>query len=382
MKNTLWLLVMAVFVGVLGACKQESGSVATLFPVEEGGKWGYIDSTGEMIIAPQFANAFPFHEGKAWVLSSGTGFEFGEGMSNTYNFVEARHFGTSLSGTGVVFSCIDAEGKKLFDTEYNGMKPFFNEGYTPVYKAFNESWGFSDATGKQVVDFQFEGVGFFSNGWAKVETGDFGECNFIDKTGKFISDKEFDSADDFSEGLAAVKVDTLWGYIDATGKMTIPPQFQQAKSFSDGLAQVVLDTLTYFIDNTGNQTIKIEYDAVDDFSEGLARVLTGAKYENFSLTEGKYGFIDKTGKMVIEPQFEIEVSTGMFSFDFKFTGFSNGLALVKQGGKYGFIDKTGKMVIEAKYENAGSFCDGLARAKLNGKWQYINKQGSTVWEKK
>ena len=67
---------------------------------------------------------------------------------------------------------------------------------------------------------------------------------------------------------------------------------------------------------------------------------------------GKYGFIDKTGKEVIPFQYD------------EATYFYDGLALVKEGtirdkknnvtqyGKYGFIDKTNKVVIPIKYEGA------------------------------
>ena len=46
----------------------------------------------------------------------------------------------------------------------------------------------------------------------------------------------------------------------------------------------------------------------------------------------KYGFIDKSGKMVIEPQFD------------NAEPFSEGLAQVEKDGKLGFIDKSGKVV--------------------------------------
>jgi len=44
-------------------------------------------------------------------------------------------------------------------------------------------------------------------------------------------------------------------------------------------------------------------------------------------------------------------------------------------GKYGYVDKTGKEVIPLKYDYADSFREGLARAKLNGKWGYIDRWG-------
>lgn len=41
-------------------------------------------------------------------------------------------------------------------------------------------------------------------------------------------------------------------------------------------------------------------------------------------------------------------------------GFSEGLAAVKKNGKWGFIDETGKVVIDFKYDYAGSFDEGYA----------------------
>lgn len=41
-------------------------------------------------------------------------------------------------------------------------------------------------------------------------------------------------------------------------------------------------------------------------------------------------------------------------------GFSEGLAAVKKNGKWGFIDETGKVVIDFKYDYAGSFNEGFS----------------------
>src|SRR5437868_2238657 len=66
--------------------------------------------------------------------------------------------------------------------------------------------------------------------------------------------------------------------------------------------------------------------------------------------KGKYGYINKTGKVVLPAQFEYSEK------------FYEGLAVVKQGGKRGFIDMTGKMVIPALYDQKtdGYFSEGLA----------------------
>ena len=64
------------------------------------------------------------------------------------------------------------------------------------------------------------------------------------------------------------------------------------------------------------------------FSEGLAAVKI----------DGKWGFIDKSGQVVIQPQFS---KPNLFA---KPSYFFGGLALVWAGEKWGYIDTTGKYV--------------------------------------
>ena len=64
-----------------------------------------------------------------------------------------------------------------------------------------------------------------------------------------------------------------------------------------------------------------------------------------------YGYIDKSGKVVIEPQFDEE------------RAFSEGLAQVEKDGKWGFIDKSGKVVIEPQFDWVSDFSEGLAKVR-------------------
>ena len=60
--------------------------------------------------------------------------------------------------------------------------------------------------------------------------------------------------------------------------------------------------------------------------------------------------------------------------------FSDGLALFKADSGYGYMDATGKIVIDPQYEIANDF-NTLAKVKKNGEdhEQYINKSGQTVY---
>ncbi len=113
-----------------------------------------------------------------------------------------------------------------------------------------------------------------------------------------------------------------------------------------------------YIDTAGRIVINAgAYQRVAGFSEGLAGVyLAGAGW----------GFIDKTGQVAIEPQFEAGGS------------FSEGLAVVVVKGKSGFIDKTGRVVIGPEYDRAYSFSEGVAVAEKGDESYLIDRAGRMV----
>lgn len=78
----------------------------------------------------------------------------------------------------------------------------------------------------------------------------------------------------------------------------------------------------------------------------------------------KYGYIDKTGKIVIEPKFPMALN------------FSDGMALIVENDLYGYIDHAGKIIVEPQYEDAQSFSEGLAAVAKNGRWGTSTKQES------
>jgi len=67
---------------------------------------------------------------------------------------------------------------------------------------------------------------------------------------------------------------------------------------------------------------------------------------------GKVGFMDRSGKTVISPQFD------------EASGFSEGLADVRVGTKFGYIDTKGTVVITPQFDYAGVFRYGRAAVKL------------------
>ena len=102
---------------------------------------------------------------------------------------------------------------------------------------------------------------------------------------------------------------------------------------------------------------------------GRPYIINGFKtnYKLYTInSDNKYGYIDETGKVVIEPKYD------------SVYGFNDGLAAVRLNDKYGYIDLKGNIIIPPQYENAEAFSEGVAPVSLNGKWGYIDKTNKLV----
>jgi hypothetical protein len=334
-----------------------------LFRVVRRGQYGYINRTGTLVI--------PFQFDLSW------------------NFVGAR----AQIKQDDVYGYIDPSGKIAIRPQFRLAFSFSEERAVVVV---GTEYGYIDPTGKPVITPQFQEAQGFKQGLAAVKVAD--KYGYIDKTGKFVIPAQFDFALGFSEGLAAVWVGDRYGYIDPTGKFVIPPQLEGSwltgnLSFTGGLAGIQKklaegskpatsspDSLKLsadpkladassdtdsasiekwgYIDKTGKTVIEPQFDDIREFNEGLAAVQMGEQW----------GYINTQGTLVISPQFE------------RGDRFSDGLAAVKVDTQYGYINSTGKFVIPPQFVHGFAFNHGLALVYRDGKAFYIDQTGKVVWQ--
>ncbi|MGI8856459.1 MAG: WG repeat-containing protein [Thermomicrobiales bacterium] len=233
----------------------------------------------------------------------------------------------------------------------------------------NGVYGYIDAAGTMTIAPRFSAAFSFKGGLARIELPGSQNQGFIDKQGAVVIPPQFTPASNFSEGLAAVTFPSGdSAFIDATGKV-VTPHFSETWDFSSGLAPVTTFASHYkfgFIDKTGNLVIPVRYDNVvvnqgPVFSEGLAAVGNG------KVGSYKYGYIDPSGNMVTQPQYDAAQP------------FHEGLAAVRIGNLWGYIDKTGKMVIPLQFRAAFGFSGDRARVDVvSSQPGFIDKTGRKV----
>ena len=107
------------------------------------GLTGYMNTAGEILVEPQFADAGDFSEGMAWVVKKGkVGY---------------------IDHTGLLVI------KPKYDVEERRFMGDFVDGRARVIK--KERYGFIDRDGKWVIKNKYDNATDFRNGLARVEVG-------------------------------------------------------------------------------------------------------------------------------------------------------------------------------------------------------------------
>jgi hypothetical protein len=202
----------------------------------------------------------------------------------------------------------------------------------------DDFWQFIDQKGKVVIDslYAYE-VTCFREGRAliRAEMG----SGFIDKKGRQVVEPTLGNATPFFEGLAwTVNADGRAVAINVSGDsvLAVPKNATKVYPFSEGLAVVEIDGKCGYINKKGKIVIEPEYSLAAGFHQGRAFV--------FSDT---WKVIDKKGKIIVDGQFD------KLYADFTEQGYA---IVIDNNGKYGTIDKDGKWLINPQFE--GLMADG------------------------
>ncbi len=162
-----------------------------------------------------------------------------------------------------------------------------------------------------------------------------------------------------------------------------------AQYVSDHWFPVYVNGKAGFIDRSGKIVLEPKYDGASYFSEGLARVSVG---RDTIITDGfSQGFIDESGKLVIKPSWDVvsHFSEGLAAVGYDQTKQKfelKGRILYTSAShpwyRWGFINRKGEMVIEPKFSDVSEFRDGIAAAgiPIMSEWKmgFINTQGEWV----
>ena len=169
----------------------------------EEGKYGFVDTFGNIFIDAQFENAMPFSEGLARIQQDGR------------------------------FGFIDRIGRVAITPQFEYAR-CFSDGLAAFWQ--DGMWGYINNNGRIVISPRFSEARFFSNRLAAVRNCEL-KWGFVDRSGEFEIRPQFHQAGNFFgsipllrsiahvRGIAPAQINNRWGFVNNSGEFVINPQF-------------------------------------------------------------------------------------------------------------------------------------------------------------
>lgn len=351
--------------------------------------YGYYNGNGELVIPVdqvKYGVSTQFSEGLAPYIVSliPDSYEAIVGFMDTtgtpviepmqcefaYNFSNGI---TTLQGENVDY-IIDQEGNLLHTypqgTPYEQRISLFSQGIGVVENNYVDKYGNMLIETAHYLDTNLGYTGLltkFSDGIAHIrmssEVSHEKEIIFFDTEGNELFRKTANAASEYQDGLAII------GY-----KKPATDNLANATSYSP---YNLGDEMT-FMDKTGTEFPE-KYIGIRPFSEGLAAVQNYVDLDGDGRTELKWGFIDKTGTLVIDYQFD---HISFFSEGYAFVGEGSGSSVY---ANWAVIDTTGTLQTDYIYGNDSTFSEGLAAVKIadvdtpsSSNYYFIDTKGNII----
>lgn len=265
---------------------------------------------------------------------------------------------------------INKEQKVIIPFRFSGIS-YFNDLLTNYFEAETESYlyGYIDTAGVITCEPKFRKAMPFCNHFARVKDKQ-NRWRFINRRYEFISDRHFEEIRDFHNGLAAFKKGKYWGFVDTTGQTIVEPQYRKAGDFSDGIAYVRMRTKKRFF---GLIRGKRRYTYINTKGE----ILFTPKFKKAESSQNGAAMAYKSGKKyIITPEGEIIFSTKHYISEFN----KYGLAVFSdKNRKKGLLNNKGEVILKPDdIQDIEPFSEGYAQVKINNRCGFIDTLGNIV----
>lgn len=335
----------------------EDGSIILAI---KGEKYGYIDKNGKVLIDFVYDYATSFSKGMAYVEKDSI-FSYIDKNGKVLFELKAKNYSKNLEYTGdndiIIGSefsgdyatvtnidsgeifIIDRAGKHVSIPDDLSVKEYdIYNNIAIVNQDNDESVGYLNIkTGKTV--FSPYTITQFKDGYGILNYGD-GNIAIVNESLDYVNEK--------------INID------DATASVSNGVIYLTEYNYDEEQSGISC------IDTNGKLLIPNKYLELGNYQEGL---IAAKIIEN---NVEKIGYLDKNNNWVIMP-----------TECFQYSEFFNGLAAFsktydesKESANLGIIDKTGKFVIQPQFEDV-SFDNNYIYAKANGLWGILNIDGLT-----
>ena len=320
---------------------------------QQNGKWGFINTAGEVVVEPQYEDCHDYMNGYAAVKINGKwGYidvKHNLVVSPEFDEVEDFKHGLAIVTRNGKCGVINTTGKSPAGIIFDKVEEY-SDGFALAYADGIQY--FLDNQGeikKLHKNYEFKG---FSNGYAAVRNKKKDKWGYIDKKGRLVIETKYDTAYSFSNDIALVKLRGMYKYIKKSGgEQYIEGISGQPLEFVNGFAKIRYYNGYSFI-SSDFKRLPGAFKEVSDFSSYNMAAVRRA--------DNTLSYINASGKEKFKSDYEL---IGDFS--------DNGLALVKKNGKFGYINTDGKLVIDTLFTDATDFRYNHAYVATENRFGFI-----------
>jgi hypothetical protein len=328
--------------------------------------FSYYNKSGQKI-----GNVFEFgsdmNQGAAWVRKNDTFFilkENGTLVETAKKGIPYRNKfqdGYSPLEVNRRWTVVDTNGRFMF-TQNIGKIIWSSEGYSARRTTLTNTKGRKergyavlDTSGVRLTDNLYRSIKPFHNGYASVRFRN-SKSGFINAKGEIIVKGNYSKVWDFnSNGLCKVRKSGI-GVISTTGKNVVPTKYTKVFIGDNAIVAGIGKRVVVF-DTTGKR-LKLyrNVERYSGFSDGLAMVRK----------KNKVGYINEQGDWLISPVYSMGSS------------FSNQVALVRNRNAQMVINRDQHILSSYDYLERIEFSEGVLVRHTPCGFQYYNKYGILI----
>lgn len=326
--------------------------------IEKNGKYGLINFDGKEILTPEYENIYTL-----------------KGIENSLITVKNEKLGL-----------VDALGHEVIPNNYQEIKSLGSDTKKYIIKE-NDKYGIYD-----VLDCKYQEILALNNNkiYCVKESGKY----------KVINEKEEVVFTESFQEIKSIK-DNIIVYKNSNGYMSYNIETEkklekayESLTYTSNSMFIAKSESNYGIINLDNETkVDFKYSNINFYDDvkvyELEETSTDtSKILNSELAEIAQGVINETNskkayiKIWTEEGYKYFETNGQEKTSKEILT-NNNLFLSKQNGKYGFVDKDGKVVVDYIYDDAREQNDyGYIAVKKDGLWGSLDKNGKIVSETK
>lgn len=357
LKTSIGLIALAMSAG-LASCGGSSGPIENAieyfpFQLESDGKWGMIDKDGEVLFSEEFkSEPSPVIDG-VFFVSEGDGYTLYKASDKPkpINGCE-KLLSVGIMTDGIV--PISRENERITIINKSGetvavlnpvagkeivySSPMYSDGLLVAMNQ-DEKYGAVDKSGKVAVDFKYDQLYNFSEGYAfaRKETNSGSKIIVLDKKGKEIASLKKDYSlvsTEFNHGLALVTDDDMrYGFVDTKG------EFKRAPGKVQAIGDFNSDNYVYANDSGEWGVMNMDGD-----------VVIRAKYNSLKmLNDDRYLAVNRDEYLILDSKGETIKEFDEYSWMSVLPGSNNLIA--RENSHYILIDDNGKALNKEEYKD-------------------------------